>query len=231
MRPPFPLPLSQSVLHTNRSDPGPRTEPDTRARWRWRGGLLVWAVLATACRPGPPPPPPAQNVPPPPRSEDVESLVFLVGDAGAAVSGTSPVLAHLSRAIDRWGADLPDSAVSVLFLGDNQRALGFAEQGQKIAPHLVQVWAVSGNCLLNLGRHEEARACLDRAIVLDEGYWHSHYSLACLFAKTEQSVEALAPSLERAIALHAACREMARTDPDFDAVRDCAAFTEIISGS
>ena len=58
----------------------------------------------------------------------MESLVFLVGDAGAAVSGTSPVLAHLSRAIDRWGADLPDSAVSVLFLGDNVYPVGIRDR-------------------------------------------------------------------------------------------------------
>lgn len=50
---------------------------------------------------------------------EVEAVVFLVGDAGKALPGRSPVLAKLRAEIERWSGMLArDSAVSVFFLGD-----------------------------------------------------------------------------------------------------------------
>lgn len=57
---------------------------------------------------------------PVPEASAVDAVVFLVGDAGAAVTGRSPLLAALRSDIERWSLALRrDSAVSVAFLGDN----------------------------------------------------------------------------------------------------------------
>lgn len=59
------------------------------------------------------------SVPVPPPGQ-VDAVVFLLGDAGAAEQGTSPLLVALKADIERWSALLKrDSAVTVAFLGDN----------------------------------------------------------------------------------------------------------------
>ncbi|MEO5824297.1 MAG: hypothetical protein ABIR59_00230, partial [Gemmatimonadales bacterium] len=56
---------------------------------------------------------------------DVDAAVFLIGDAGAAEAGTSPLLDALGADVERWSAGLHrDSAVAVLFLGDNVYPVG-----------------------------------------------------------------------------------------------------------
>ena len=55
-------------------------------------------------------------VPDPPA---VDAVVFLLGDAGAAVRGRSPLLDAIQADVERWSAALArDSAVSVAYLGD-----------------------------------------------------------------------------------------------------------------
>lgn len=55
-----------------------------------------------------------------PAPEDVEEVLFLVGDAGETEAGRSPILRDLGERIEYWsGAIARDSAVTVLFLGDN----------------------------------------------------------------------------------------------------------------
>lgn len=56
---------------------------------------------------------------PVPAASDVDAVVFLLGDAGAAVGGQSPLLDALQADVERWSTALHrDSAVSVAYLGD-----------------------------------------------------------------------------------------------------------------
>ena len=56
---------------------------------------------------------------PVPEPAAVDAVVFLLGDAGAAVKGTSPLLEAMQTDVERWSAALArDSAVSVAYLGD-----------------------------------------------------------------------------------------------------------------
>lgn len=60
-----------------------------------------------------------------PDPADVDAAVFLIGDAGAAEAGTSPLLDALGADVERWSAGLRrDSSVAVLFLGDNVYPVG-----------------------------------------------------------------------------------------------------------
>lgn len=59
---------------------------------------------------------------------DVDAVVFLVGDAGIADRLRSPLLIRLQQDVERWSEALAsDSAVSVVFLGDNVYPLGVHE--------------------------------------------------------------------------------------------------------
>ncbi|HEX6308391.1 MAG TPA: hypothetical protein VFZ69_09405 [Longimicrobiales bacterium] len=83
-------------------------------------GVLLLPLLAgsTACtRPLPDLPP---SMVPEPAPAEVESVMFLVGDAGDAQEQTSPLLRRLRADVEDWSRALArDSAVVVLYLGDN----------------------------------------------------------------------------------------------------------------
>lgn len=72
---------------------------------------------------------PARVDVPLPAPDDVDAVVFLVGDAGAAASERSPLLRALGADIERWSAALArDSATSVIFLGDIVYPVGVRER-------------------------------------------------------------------------------------------------------
>ncbi|MGQ0814315.1 MAG: hypothetical protein ACT4O1_07595 [Gemmatimonadota bacterium] len=57
---------------------------------------------------------------PEPLPADVESVVFIVGDMGAALWDRSPMPRRMARDVEWWSRALArDSSVSVVFLGDN----------------------------------------------------------------------------------------------------------------
>src|SRR5690606_955374 len=89
---------------------------------RWRrvpGSLAFGLVLLAGCSYRPVSSPSGVETIPEPRPEEVESVLFLLGDAGEAREGTSPLLERLAEDIERWSAELErDSAVALLVLGD-----------------------------------------------------------------------------------------------------------------
>lgn len=71
----------------------------------------------------------------PPDTAAVESVIFLVGDAGEARHETHPILTRLSQDIERWAERLEaDSAVTVLFLGDIVYPLGLNPPDSDLYP-------------------------------------------------------------------------------------------------
>lgn len=76
-------------------------------------------------------PPQAEWIPiPEPPASAVDVAVFLVGDAGDAHPGRSPVLERLRLDVEEWSARLAtETAVNVLFLGDNIYSVGLHDPG------------------------------------------------------------------------------------------------------
>lgn len=87
---------------------------------------------------------------PEPDPAEVAAVLFLVGDAGAASVETTPLLHRLRRDVEAWSAALSaDSAVTVLFLGDNVYPSGVRDPGSddftRDTTYLAaQAWAVDG---------------------------------------------------------------------------------------
>jgi hypothetical protein len=63
----------------------------------------------------------AESTPiPVPEPARVDAVVFLLGDAGATLKNHTPLLTALQTEVEQWSASLRrDSAVSIVFLGDN----------------------------------------------------------------------------------------------------------------
>lgn len=92
------------------------------------GAALAAALVAAACGKTPSLPEAHPVAEPPPG--EVESVVFVVGDAGLALPGRSPVLERLRLDVETWAARLArDSAVIVLFVGDNSYPDGVHARG------------------------------------------------------------------------------------------------------
>lgn len=81
--------------------------------------FLVGLLITGSCSPRSPTPLPLPDPVTEPDPEDVESVVFLYGDAGAVHDDNSPLLSRLRYDIERWSASLEgDSSVIVIALGD-----------------------------------------------------------------------------------------------------------------
>lgn len=97
-----------------------------------RHSLMLGAILLaiTACKPKPLPdlvPGSLRDTP----VDSVESVIFWVGDAGDAVWGATPVMHKLASDIDQWSRALRrDSAVAVVYLGDNVYPGGLRDAGR-----------------------------------------------------------------------------------------------------
>ena len=93
---------------------------------------LLW--LGAGCA-EPDAPLPAGSGIPAPDPANVERVIFLVGDAGIARRETYPILPRLEQDVEAWAARLQrDSAVTVVFLGDNIYPLGLNPRGSPQFP-------------------------------------------------------------------------------------------------
>ena len=69
------------------------------------------------------------------RPEQIEQVVFLVGDAGEAQLATSPVMVRVQQEVERWSTALArEEGVSVLLLGDNAYPVGIREPSDPYRP-------------------------------------------------------------------------------------------------
>lgn len=88
----------------------------------------VLALLLASCAKDPPV---AEWTPiPEPTPEAVDAVVFLVGDAGEALPGRSPLLRRLALDVEAWSERLAtEGVVNVLYLGDNIYPTGLHDRG------------------------------------------------------------------------------------------------------
>jgi hypothetical protein len=70
-----------------------------------------------------------------PEPSQVDAIVFLLGDAGAAEMDKAPLLAALKADVERWSAALRrDSAVTIAFVGDNVYPQGVHDRDDPMFP-------------------------------------------------------------------------------------------------
>lgn len=114
-------------------------------------------------------------------------------------------------------------------LGQFDDAITSYDKALEFKPDYDQAWTARGATLGLVGRFEEAMVSFDKALELKPDDPNIFYNKACCFALQANS-EAAVASLKIAISLAPEeYREMAKTDSDFDLIRDNKDFQALLT--
>ena len=112
-------------------------------------------------------------------------------------------------------------------LGRYEEAITSYDRALEIKPNNDEAWYYRGDALYNLGRYEETIASFDRALAIKPDDDLAWYNKACCYA-LQGDVNRSMENLQKAIELNPEYREDAKTDSDFDRIRENKRFQEII---
>jgi tetratricopeptide (TPR) repeat protein len=109
-----------------------------------------------------------------------------------------------------------------------EEAVASYDEAVKIKPDYHEAWNNRGNALLKLDKLEEAIKSYNKAIEINPDDANAFYNRACTYGSLD-NIDLALQDLQTAINLDAKCREMAKTDPDFDSIRNDAGFQALIN--
>ena len=88
-------------------------------------------------------------------------------------------------------------------------------------------WNNRGLALFALGHKEEAIASYDKALQIQPNFATAYYNKACYYS-TRKNINLAISTLKQAINLDSKYREMAKTDSDFDGIRQDDRFRSLL---
>jgi superkiller protein 3 len=113
-------------------------------------------------------------------------------------------------------------------LGRYEEAISSYDKAVEFKPDLHEAWYNRGISLGKLGRYEEAISSYDKAVEFKPDKHEAWYNKACSYS-LQGNIEQAIENLKTAISLNLdKYREMAKTDSDFDAIREDERFQELI---
>ncbi|MBS3027084.1 MAG: tetratricopeptide repeat protein [Dolichospermum sp. DET50] len=113
-------------------------------------------------------------------------------------------------------------------LGRYEEAISSYEKAVEFKPDDHQSWNNRGILLSKLGRYEEAISSYEKAVGFKPDLYQAWYNKACVYA-LQGNIEKAIKNLKTAINLNPdKYRKMAKTDSDFDAIREDERFQELI---
>ena len=152
------------------------------------------------------------------------NALFMLGQQEAAIASYDKAIEIKPDYHEAWN-------LRGLFLSEileqNEAAIASYDKAIEIKPDYYEAWNSRGNALFMLGQQEAAIASYDKAIEIKPDLHQAHYTKACCYA-LQGNCEGAIDSLQRAIGLDASYREKAKTDTDFDGIRDNEQFQALI---
>lgn len=120
-----------------------------------------------------------------------------------------------------------NKGVALRILGKHDEAIKAYEKAIGLKPDDPYAYVSKGVALASLGKYKEAIASYRKSIELKPDFGSAYFNRACAFSLSGKKDE-MAADLERAIELDEECREMAKTDADFDAYRYDPDFRRLV---
>jgi tetratricopeptide (TPR) repeat protein len=150
-----------------------------------------------------------------------------IGRTEEAIAAYDKALAIKPDKHEAWN----NRGVALRQIGRNEEAIAAYDKALAIKPDLHEAWNNRGIALGQIGRTEEAIAAFDKALAIKPDDHEVIYNKACIYA-LQQQIDLALQYLQQAIQLKSEYyREMARTDSDFDPIRDNARFQALIADS
>ena len=118
-------------------------------------------------------------------------------------------------------------ALALAKKGDLDGAIEHAREAARLYPEDAFAQGALGVVLCVRGDSGAGRRHLNKALELDPGLAITHYNLACCLALEKEAAAAI-EALAKAIDLDERLRKYARTDEDFDAIRNAHAFRKLV---
>jgi tetratricopeptide (TPR) repeat protein len=113
-------------------------------------------------------------------------------------------------------------------LGHLEEAITSYDKALEFRPDAYQPWNNQGNALKKLGRYEEALISFDKALEIKPDLQQAWYNKAACYA-LQGNVEQAIENLQQVINLNPdTYRELAKTDSDFDSIREDDRFQALI---
>jgi tetratricopeptide (TPR) repeat protein len=120
--------------------------------------------------------------------------------------------------------------VSLADIGRYNEAIASYDRALKVKPDYHEAWNNRGIALSYLGRYNEAIASFDKALQIMPDAPNAFYNKACAYA-LQSNLEAALENLSKAVALNPdKYLAMAKTDSDFDAIREDERFQALVQG-
>ena len=112
-------------------------------------------------------------------------------------------------------------------LGRYEEAVQSYNKALDIKPDKHEAWVRRGVVLTYLGRYEEALQSFDQALQIQPDFADAYYNKACWYG-LQGTIDLAIETLRQAITLNSDYQEMAKTDPDFDRIRNDDRFRSLI---
>ena len=117
--------------------------------------------------------------------------------------------------------------VALSDLGRDEEAVTSYDHALEIKPDCQEAWNNRGTALSALGRYEQALMSFEQALQVQPNFTSAYYNKACYYGLRSQ-IDLAIDTLQHAIALNPKYRDMAKTDSDFDRIRDDERFQAVV---
>ena len=144
-------------------------------------------------------------------------------DYGNAITSWEKVLAINPDYHEAWY----NRGVALSALGRKEEAIQSYDKAVDIKPDSHEAWYNRGVELSALGRKEEAIQSFDQALQIQPDFASAYYNKACCYG-LQGTIDLAIATLQQAITLDSDFQEMAKTDPDFDRIRNDDRFRSLI---